>query len=330
MRVVEVHCDVCGGSDTTSFAAGTDYEYQTTDETFRFVRCERCRHVYLNPRPDESELPAIYPPTYYSYVQRENRPPPGTSPGAIGRLRERYHASQLRDAFGDLLRPGDRLRVLDVGCGDGRFLDLMRVAFGDAVDTYGIDFDQESVDIAARAGHQTQVGTIEEAEYEADFFDVVYISHVIEHLASPRAFLERAHGLLRARGVVHVETPNLDCTEARLFRRTYWGGYHFPRHWHLFTPETMERLGRECGYDVAPARFGTSPVFLNWSCHHVLWNHAPTRPFAEVFSVTGIYKNTLHALALLVGFSVVERLLRLASGGRGSGMVSRLTKQAPA
>lgn len=217
--------------------------------------------------------------------------------------------------------------MLDVGCGDGRFLDLMRVAFGNGVETHGIDFDRESVDIAGGAGHQTRVGAIEDADYDDDFFDVVYISHVIEHLASPRGFLRSAHRLLRDEGIVHAETPNIDCAEARLFCRTYWGGYHLPRHWHLFTPETIDLLGRECGYDVAPARFGTSPVFLNGTFHHGLWNHGATRRFAEVFSVTGIYKNNLHALSLLVGFSVFERVLRMFSGGRGSGMISRLQKR---
>lgn len=324
IAVVEVSCDVCSGDRSDVFASGTDYEYQTTLEPFSFVRCRGCDHVYLNPRPAESELGRIYPPTYFSYVQRENR---AQASGAIADMRERYHAEQLRKAFGDLIRPGTPLRVLDVGCGDGRFLDMMRKAFGDHVETHGLDFDPKAVAVAAAAGHRTQVATIEEADYPDSYFDVIYISHVIEHLASPRAFLETSHRLLRDGGIVHVETPNVDCLEARLARRTYWGGYHFPRHWHLFTPETMERLGRECGFEVGPSTFATSPVFLNWTMHHVLWNHRLTRPLSEMFSVTGIYKNNIYALGLIVSFAVVERVLRLVSGGRGSGMITRLAKQ---
>jgi 2-polyprenyl-3-methyl-5-hydroxy-6-metoxy-1,4-benzoquinol methylase len=324
IAVVAVSCDICGGDDHEPFAAGPDYEYQTTLDIFQFVRCRRCAHVYLNPRPAESELGRIYPPTYYSYVQRQNRV---AASGRIARMRERYHAAQLRKAFGDLIGPGARLRVLDVGCGDGRFLDMMRVAFGEAVETYGLDFDEGAVAVAAASGHRTKVATIEGADYPDAHFDVIYISHVIEHLASPRAFLETSHRLLRDGGIVHVETPNVDCAEARIARRTYWGGYHFPRHWHLFAPQTIARLGRDCGFSVGPPAFATSPVFLNWTCHHILWKHRTTRPLSEVFSVTGIYKNTLYALALVLGFAAVERALRVASGGRGSGMVTRLTKQ---
>ena len=325
MKRVHVTCDGCGADNATRFATGTDFEYQTTLESFDFVRCRRCDHVYLNPRPDDAELPRIYPPTYYSYVQRENR---GSGTGTVARLRLRYHSEQLRRAFGDVLAQRGRLRVLDVGCGDGRFLDVMRVAFGDTVETHGIDFDAKAVAFAAGNGHQTRVGTIDDADYPTASFDVVYISHVIEHLPSPREFLRSAHRVLAPGGVLHIETPNLDCAEARLFRRRYWGGYHFPRHWHLFTPESLSRLATESGFAVRDVRFTPSPVFLDWTFHHILWDRRPTRGFANLFPVTGIYRNTLHALALLAGFSLLERGLRLVSGGRGSGMVCRLERSA--
>jgi SAM-dependent methyltransferase len=323
VRIVHVACDLCGDTASTEYASGSDFEYQTTLEVFRFVQCRRCGFLYLNPRPDASELRTIYPPAYYSYVQRQNRP----GANLVSQLRARYYCARLRRAFQGFAQPGRRLRVLDVGCGDGRFLDLMRLTFGDAVETHGIDFDPEAVDIAARSGHQTRTGTIEDADYPDGFFDLIYISHVIEHLASPRAFLGTAHRLLAPGGGLHVETPNADCAEARLFRRTYWGGYHFPRHWHLFTPETLRALGTQCGFDVRAVSYSPSPVFLNWTFHHVLWNHGWSRRFADVFSVTGIYRNTLHALALIIAFSLVERGLRLFSGGRGSGLVCLLIKR---
>ncbi|MEO2168570.1 MAG: class I SAM-dependent methyltransferase, partial [bacterium] len=276
----------------------------------------------LNPRPDESELDTIYPPTYYSYVQLENRP----GKGAIGQARARFHSQRLRAAFGDLVRSDEPIRVLDVGCGDGRFLDLMKSAFGDEIETHGIDFEEDAIALAAANGHTTKLGRIEDAEYPAEHFHVIYISHVIEHLASPRAFVSLSHRLLAPGGLLHVETPNVDCAEARLAGRTYWGGYHFPRHWHLFTPETLSRLGEECGFEVKSIEFATSPVFLNWTSHHILWNHGFSRGSSELFSVTSIYRNSLWALARILGFAVFERILRMFSRGRGSSLVAQLVK----
>jgi SAM-dependent methyltransferase len=325
VKTVDVRCDLCGADEGVHFASGTDYEYQTTLDPFQFVRCRRCDYVYLNPRPDESELDTIYPPTYYSYVQLENRP----GKGAISQLRARFHSARLRAAFGDLLRPGEPIRVLDVGCGDGRFLDLMKSAFGDDIETHGIDFEEDAVALAAANGHETQLGRIEDAEYPAEHFHVIYISHVIEHLASPREFVGLANRLLTQGGLLHIETPNVDCAEARLARRSYWGGYHFPRHWHLFTPETLELLGKECGFETRSIEFATSPVFLNWTCHHILWDSGWTRSLSELFSVTSIYRNSLWALARIVGFAAIERVLRMFSKGRGSSLVAQLIKRSP-
>ena len=322
LKTIATGCDLCGSTESELFAEGTDYEYQTTLETFRFVRCLRCSYVYLNPRPDEAELGTIYPSNYYSYVQRENRP----GDGAISQLRARYFSGRLREVFAHLLSPGQTIRVLDVGCGDGRFLDLMKMCFGDDVETHGIDFDEDAVRAAAANGHRTRVGRIEDTDYPSGHFDIVYISHVIEHLASPREFVLAARELLREGGVLHIETPNIDCAERRLFGKTYWGGYHFPRHWHLFTPETLTKLGEETGFEVRSLAYATSPVFFNWSLHHVLWDNPATRSLSRMFGVTSIYRNNLWALARLLSFAVVERVLRLFSSGRGSNLVCQLVK----
>jgi SAM-dependent methyltransferase len=250
-------------------------------------------------------------------------------PGAIGRLRDRYHAARMRSAFGAVLGDG-AARVLDVGCGDGRFLDVMRLAFGPRLETHGIDMDDEAVAFARANGHRVATGTIESAAYPDASFDLVYVSHVIEHLASPRAFLGTCRRLLKPGGAVHIETPNLDCAEARLFRRRYWGGYHFPRHWHLFTPASLSRLAAACGLEVRRISYGLSPVFWNWTVHHVLAARPAMRPVAEAFGVTSIYRNDVWAVARLAAFSAVERASRLLSGGRGSNMAVTLTRPAGA
>ena len=48
-----------------------DYESLTCVNRWRFVRCERCDHLWLHPRPATSTLDVIYPPDYYSYRYRD-------------------------------------------------------------------------------------------------------------------------------------------------------------------------------------------------------------------------------------------------------------------
>ena len=60
-------CPLCGETHFRTFAEGYDYELQTSSNKWRFVQCDACAHVWLNPRPAISTLSTIYPTTYYAY-----------------------------------------------------------------------------------------------------------------------------------------------------------------------------------------------------------------------------------------------------------------------
>ena len=57
-------------------------------------------------------------------------------------------------------------------------------------------------------------------------------------------------GLLAPGGRILVKTPNHDSLDARLFRHRSWGGYHCPRHWVIFTPESFARAARAAGLGI--------------------------------------------------------------------------------
>lgn len=106
-----------------------------------------------------------------------------------------------------MVQPGKTIRVLDVGCSDGRFLDLMKTAFGENIETYGIDFEEKAISLAAGNGHKVQLGRIEDTDYPPEHFNVIYISHVIEHLSSPRKFAVQASRLLAAGACFMLRHP---------------------------------------------------------------------------------------------------------------------------
>src|SRR5690606_26432920 len=83
-----------------------------------------------------------------------------------------------------------------------------------------------------------------------------------EHLRDPRAALMALRGKLSDRGVLVIDTPNRGGWDYRLFRKRYWGGYHVPRHFHLFTLRSLAQLLGECGYVVE--RQGCTPSIAFW------------------------------------------------------------------
>jgi hypothetical protein len=79
-------------------------------------------------------------------------------------------------------------------------------------------------------------------------------------------------------GCFAIETPNLDSVDARWFKETYWGGYHYPRHWHLFTPATLVRLLQAAGLEIVSIKYQTGHSFWMYSFHHSLKYGKKPRP----------------------------------------------------
>ena len=109
-------CVLCGSADAEPEASGLDFEYDTAPNRFRFVRCRGCAHLYLNPRPAARDLGVIYPSNYYAFSE-------GGNP-LVARLRSAWEGGKVR-LYRELVGDGPR-RILDVGCGNGRFLSLLR------------------------------------------------------------------------------------------------------------------------------------------------------------------------------------------------------------
>ncbi|HLC41733.1 MAG TPA: class I SAM-dependent methyltransferase, partial [Methylomirabilota bacterium] len=99
------------------------------------------------------------------------------------------------------------------------------------------------------AGLDVAQGDLMEAQFEPASFDLIRMSHVLEHFRDPLASLKRAHDLLRPGGILFLETPNIRCWDFRLLGR-YWGALHFPRHITLFSERTIRRAAEQVGFRV--------------------------------------------------------------------------------
>jgi SAM-dependent methyltransferase len=253
-------CALCGRREGARLAAGPDFEYDTTRAELALWRCP-CGGVYLDPRPSPEACERIYPPEYYAYGFAERLGP------LVRRFKAFAERAKLR-AYRPFLGEGGR--VLDVGCADGELLAALRRASGLALRLEGVEFAPAAIAGAERRGITVHRGRIEEVSLPADAFDVVIMNQLIEHVTDPHEVLCTLAGTLRPGGHLFVETPNLDSLDARLFRRRYWGGYHLPRHFHLFDRQTLPRLARRAGLVPVALRPLVCPQFWILSLHNWL------------------------------------------------------------
>ena len=188
---------------------------------------------------------------------------PGSAPGGAlpgmdyetfeGRYRPADAVRVHQRGYLDVL--GDRRRVVDVGCGRGELVDILR---GEGVDAYGIEREPDFVRLCAERGLPVQEGDgIAHVEGLAPGeVDGVVASHVVEHLA-PAEVLRLVEGAWRALpegGVLVLETPNPESLVA--------GSVNFHRdltHRRPIHPDTLAFLCESAGFGAVEVR-RLSPV----------------------------------------------------------------------
>jgi 2-polyprenyl-3-methyl-5-hydroxy-6-metoxy-1,4-benzoquinol methylase len=146
---------------------------------------------------------------------------------------------------------GDRL--LDVGCGAGDFLIRAKACGWDAV---GIEPDSSAAAQAQESGCKVYAGSIGQWADELGRFDVVTLGHVIEHVPEPRGTLETCHRLLKPRGLIWLETPNIESYGHARFGPS-WVHLDPPRHLALFSSSSLKRALASAGF--VGVRYCSSP-----------------------------------------------------------------------
>lgn len=135
-------------------------------------------------------------------------------------------------------------RIIDVGAGDGHFIESAKLAGWDA---YATEFDDRAVALCRQKGVHVQQGKLDPAKYEEGSFDVIFSSEVLEHINNPMEEIRNFNRILRKGGIVYITTPNLNSLSYRLLKHK-WNIFHYPEHLCYYTPKTLEKLFRDNGF----------------------------------------------------------------------------------
>ncbi|MBV9503935.1 MAG: methyltransferase domain-containing protein [Acidobacteriia bacterium] len=156
--------------------------------------------------------------------------------------------------FTDLLKrlhlcAGDGVRVLDVGCGSGKFVKFLRAR---SIEAYGLEPSPALYREYLSHFPYFLNTTVEElAETWPGAFDVLTALDVVEHVERPRDFIMSCSRLLKPHGVFLVSTPDVKSIPAKLFARRW----HFYHKWHLsyFSRPVLESTLTSAGFLVHEA-----------------------------------------------------------------------------
>jgi 2-polyprenyl-3-methyl-5-hydroxy-6-metoxy-1,4-benzoquinol methylase len=263
-------CPLCGGHGNVVLTELTDIVFGCAQGKWSMKSCTACGSGYLDPRPTPSSIHRAYE-VYYTHGKTDDLaksallPKTGLLFKAInGRLNLLYGLQRqpsskvlgqvlrcvpfISSAFDPLGRslhkpPHPGAKLLDYGCGDGRFLLFAREMGWSVV---GVDFDDKAVSAARNLGLDVRQGGFEALKSDEQF-DAVTLSHVIEHVHDPMDTLKKCYAILNPNGVISLETPNFDAYGRRRFG-AYWRGLEVPRHLVIFTEQSLHAALSKAGF----------------------------------------------------------------------------------
>lgn len=165
-----------------------------------------------------------------------------------GRLRR---SKKFLDRIAGLLgQPPEKIRLLDVGCSSGAFLNS---AVGLGFLAEGVEPAPKAAATAQAAGLKVRQGLLHEAGYDDGQFDAITLFEVIEHLQQPQELLQECRRILRPGGILLIGTGNAGSwSMAAMGAR--WEYLHIEKHGghvSFFNPESIASLAKCTGFSVA-------------------------------------------------------------------------------
>ncbi len=264
MKLIDVSaCPLSGDAGVVKIASVAD-AFFGTEGSWRYRENPRTGHLWLDPRPAPEYIGELYR-NYYTHAEtqansnstwqkaqalalarRLGYPHPGPV-GAAARLVS-VLPSVADAAELDVMRvpATQRGSLLDVGCGSGAFLERMRNSGWRVMGT------EPDPNAAARLRDRLGFpvfGSVEDVEAQPERFDLITLSHVIEHVPDPLATLRQLAALLGPNGRLMITTPNAQGLGARLFGPA-WRGLEPPRHFNVFSPRSLAEALRSAGLRV--------------------------------------------------------------------------------
>ena len=225
-------CMMCGNAELRR---------RYTKSGYHICTCLSCNLTQLHPLPPMEVGAAVYGDGYFS----------GTD-NVVGYEDYADQEREYLQTFSeDVRRIGDFVpsgSILDIGCGFGYFV---REAAAAGYDAYGVDLAADAIRVAERhlPGKVFQGEFESVAELEGKHFDVIFASHLIEHIPDPRTFVANLAERLTVDGVVAFVTPNVSSLLAKV-SGARWVSFKIPEHLAYYNPTTINDLIESAGLET--------------------------------------------------------------------------------
>ncbi|MFA6081407.1 MAG: class I SAM-dependent methyltransferase [Patescibacteria group bacterium] len=181
-------------------------------------------------------------------------------------FRDIYFQNKIKKIL--VLSPKEKLKILDVGCGWGNFLQILNK---NHLPYLGIDISQEAIAICQKNTLNCQkADLINLGRNSRQKYSAITFFQVIEHLKNPLDYLRAAKKLLKKNGILLITTPNNNSPLRRLLG-SKWPVYNTPSHYFFYSKRSLGRLLKMAGFNKFEIRIDPPRYFsLNYVLQRIL------------------------------------------------------------
>ena len=216
-------------------------DYTVSKESFTIWNCKNCSLHFTQDAPNLNNIAPYYQSN--NYVSHSD-----TKEGLINKLYHLVRTHTLKQKYA-LIKNSTKLakgNLLDIGAGTGAFANTMQKNGWEVV---GIEPDAIAREQAIK-NHQLQLQLPENIHhFEAASFNVITLWHVLEHVHDLKGYFEHFKKLLSSQGQLIIAVPNYTSQDAQHYGQ-YWAAYDVPRHLYHFSPQSMESLATQYGFNL--------------------------------------------------------------------------------
>ena len=236
-----------------------------SSDAFKYFECDHCGCLQISKIP--SNLAIYYPTNYYSFNSRKEKRISFARSRLLNRLRQKKNSSMLlgrnRGKILSLLFKDSPLatlskihlnketRVLDIGCGSGNLLSILReIGFKNLL---GVDRFIEK-DLQLKNGLNIKKGDIKIAKGK---WDLIMFNHSFEHISNQLETVQSVSTLLDINGICLFNIP----TVSSYAWRTYginWVQLDAPRHFFLHSVKSLKMLNKQVNLHLKDMQYNST------------------------------------------------------------------------